>query len=276
MQHSESLKEWLKIGMVFAFLILAIGVLVFAIKYEKPAVVVKEPPVKIIELVTSTSTEELPKRYNLPEIIREWYPAVVRIECYVQDIDGTRSIQTGSGFLRHMKDEIQVLTNKHVITDDHGAYPELCTVQLPNVHTPYIVKNEGEDENFFEIQSSGDDLDWGYLKIQKSRADFLNAASKYDYCDERASLGTPIVILGYPTVGADADVTATQGIISGYDGDYYITDAKIGYGNSGGVAIKVDPFSNESCLLGIPTYAEVGEVVTLGRILDIQRIPSIF
>nr|MDQ3014484.1 hypothetical protein [bacterium] len=64
------------------------------------------------------------------------------------------------------------------------------------------------------------------------------------------------------------DVTATEGIISGYEGNYYITSAKIEQGNSGGAAISL----RDNCFLGIPTLTLVGKVESLGRILDWQSI----
>jgi S1-C subfamily serine protease len=60
-------------------------------------------------------------------------------------------------------------------------------------------------------------------------------------------------------------LTATDGIISGYAGDYYITSAKIERGNSGGPAILI----KGKCLLGIPTFVTVGSLEALGRVLDI-------
>ena len=62
------------------------------------------------------------------------------------------------------------------------------------------------------------------------------------------------------------DVTATEGIISGFDGDYYITSAKVEHGNSGGAAILV----KESCELGIPTFVQTGSIESLARILDLD------
>jgi len=77
--------------------------------------------------------------------------------------------------------------------------------------------------------------------------------------------------LGYPTVGSRQDITATEGIISGFDGNYFITSAKVEEGNSGGIAVSV----KEDCYLGIPTYAEIGNVESLARILDFTVIVRI-
>ena len=88
------------------------------------------------------------------------------------------------------------------------------------------------------------------------------------YCKTVPNLGDPVIMLGFPAIGSPTGVTVTQGIISGYDGDYFITDAKIDHGNSGGVAINLDG----NCYLGLPTWAATGEIESLARILKWQAI----
>ncbi len=86
-------------------------------------------------------------------------------------------------------------------------------------------------------------------------------------CTRKPSEGEEVVILGYPVIGSQEDITITKGIISGFEGDYYITDAKTDQGNSGGAAILL----KDNCLLGLPTYVITGEMETLARILDISE-----
>jgi hypothetical protein len=70
--------------------------------------------------------------------------------------------------------------------------------------------------------------------------------------------------LGYPTIGSSGSITVTEGIVSGIEGDYYVTSAKIDHGNSGGVAI----LTKDDCYLGIPTFVKNnGGFESLGRIL---------
>ncbi|OGZ79776.1 MAG: hypothetical protein A2256_03415 [Candidatus Staskawiczbacteria bacterium RIFOXYA2_FULL_32_7] len=80
---------------------------------------------------------------------------------------------------------------------------------------------------------------------------------------ERVSLGDQIIVLGYPSIGSEESITVTAGIISGLETDYYVTDAKIDHGNSGGAAILL----KYSCYLGIPTWVNPGSFESLGRIL---------
>ena len=70
--------------------------------------------------------------------------------------------------------------------------------------------------------------------------------------------------MGYPSIGSQTDITATEGIISGYDGNYYVTSAKVERGNSGGAAVAL----KDNCYLGIPTFVQVGDIESLARILD--------
>ena len=89
------------------------------------------------------------------------------------------------------------------------------------------------------------------------------------YCQKKASIGDSLIVLGYPSYGADySEITATEGIVSGYDGEYYTTSAKIEQGNSGGVAI----LQKDNCYLGIPTAVRLGAFESLGRILDVKYI----
>ena len=82
-------------------------------------------------------------------------------------------------------------------------------------------------------------------------------------CTDNINIGDKIVVLGYPAIGTEGGITVTDGIVSGFEGDYYVTSAKIEHGNSGGAAILV----KDDCYLGIPTWADSGTVESLARIL---------
>jgi hypothetical protein len=68
----------------------------------------------------------------------------------------------------------------------------------------------------------------------------------------------------------------TNGIISGYapkiNSEYanYFVSAKIDSGNSGGIALSKD--KNGLCVLGIPTWLNVGNYDTQGMIQNIHNI----
>jgi len=122
-----------------------------------------------------------------------------------------------------------------------------------------------------DMQAPYSEYDFAYLILGMNDNIINLNSSKYESCYLKkffgngvALIGDEIIILGYPTIGSQDDITVTRGIISGYDGDYYITDAKIEHGNSGGVAILL----KDNCYLGIPSYTISGEAESLARILD--------
>jgi len=199
---------------------------------------------------------------DLTLIIKEWRPKVAYIECVLRDA----STISGSGIVAIFGESFpQVLTNKHVIRDEYGNIPPGCVVKLP------------DNNEIFEVTKSNDMpvsgvVDAGALNIRNPNNQLKNTvSSSVNYCFPlgyigKAAIGESIVILGYPYTGAKYDITATEGIISGYDGDYYITSAKVEHGNSGGMAILI----KDNCYLGIPTYVKIGSSETLARILDIN------
>lgn len=193
------------------------------------------------------------ENYDLVSIIEEWRPIIAYIECdfYYKDTDIRYLTQTGSGLLV----EVFIFTNKHTITDKNEYAPEVCRIKLPNYKRTIITDNIGVSKRGY---------DWATLLIEDPDEYIWSLSITSDkICQKTLSVGDKIVILGYPTIGAKEDLTATEGIISGYDGDYYITSAKIEKGNSGGAAIAL----KNNCYLGIPAYAKIGEIESLSRIL---------
>jgi len=168
-----------------------------------------------------------------------------------------------------------VYTNKHVITlSDYvsvsdptlGMPPIKCSIQFPDNPNIYNAQANNTGSPFFVNPS----YDFGAIEITNPDSGLIDLGNRKDLvaCNYKAPQGENIVILGYPGIGATNDITTTEGIISGYDGDYYITSAKIEHGNSGGIAVSVQ----NNCALGIPTFVEVGSVESLGRILDMRKV----
>jgi len=56
-----------------------------------------------------------------------------------------------------------------------------------------------------------------------------------------------ILLIGYPISGAEKGTTITEGIISGYQDDFYLADLKADHGHSGGPVIGI----KENCFAGI-------------------------
>lgn len=77
--------------------------------------------------------------------------------------------------------------------------------------------------------------------------------------------GEEIVVLGYPLIGGET-LTASEGIISGFEKDYYLTtSAKIEQGGSGGGAF----LKSTGCLAGMASFARLGKVESFARLISI-------
>ncbi|MFC1623581.1 trypsin-like peptidase domain-containing protein [Patescibacteria group bacterium] len=200
----------------------------------------------------------------LSSIISEWQSAVVSVECDFQlSSSGIHYGATGSGVIIKFDDlPVKVLTNRHILQGPTFYNLNSCKVKLPESGSEFSVLID-------DIAFSTTEYDWGTLTINSPDENVNNIVSAFPkLCDQKPNLGDEVVVLGYPGIGSKNGVTATEGIISGFDGNYFITSAKVEQGNSGGAAI----LQKESCLLGIPTFASLGEVESLARILDIWTI----
>lgn len=212
---------------------------------------------------------------DLPSIIKQWKPRVAFIDCKVVFSGNNMGEQSGSGYIWGVDAEggyPALLTNNHVIEVaihnlygepmDMTATPTSCDIKIPGDSQFVTVYNDG---NTF---SGSKEQDFGLVNI-KTPTPYMKKITQnlwYGNCKKKAELGEKILILGYPGIGDQNDVTATDGIISGYDGNYYITSAKVEKGNSGGIAISL----KNNCYLGIPTFVTRGQLESLARILDIN------
>lgn len=195
---------------------------------------------------------------NLASIISQWSGIIGKIECdFVQNRKAW--VSEGSGTALGLNGQTVVLSNRHVLVPENIT-PSICKAKLPSSSSIY----SGDD-----IRVSPAGADWAVLYISNPDFQVKSITAIYPaMCRNKPSVGDGVVILGYPTVGSKTGITATEGIIAGYDGDFFITSAKVEHGNSGGAAILL----KDNCLLGIPTFAETGTVESLARILDISTI----
>jgi hypothetical protein len=226
------------------------------LKQEVEALKNKKP-----ETITQTIIKEVPAQKtedNLPAIIKQWRPIIVYIECYFLSIDA----RGGSGMVADLGDgSFGVFTNAHVVGGNLA--PQSCKVFFPDnasatlISTHNNIAGSGQDVAVVDINNPSD-----YVK--KITAPFANLK----FCEKRPELGDEIVILGYPGIGSQTDITATEGIISGFDGDYFITSAKVEHGNSGGAAILV----KDNCYFGIPSFVAIGTIESMARIFDIKKL----
>ena len=241
-----------------------------ALKNKKPETMIKPAPAK----PTKNESNE-----DLASIIKEWGPRVAFINCKIV-INGTNvGEQSGSAYIFGFEEksgEILLLTNKHVIKVDTyysdgkptgiSALPTSCDIKIPGDSQFTTVYNDGKGENPFAVSGTVEDLGTVWIKNPTAYMKTITRNLWDGNCKSKAERGEKILILGYPGIGDQNDITVTDGIISGFDGIYYVTSAKIEHGNSGGVAISV----KNNCYLGIPTFVVSGELESLARILDIN------
>jgi len=198
---------------------------------------------------------------------------VVKIVC-TNSLNGGATIGSGVifGLNRH------ILTNYHVIenmdscqigiTDDiknspqrwfeatvASSIPSLDIASLQLTNPPYFTPIE---------QSS---LKTGLMFIL---VDSPQISTTMGQCDTKdINLGDPIVVIGYPSLGGNT-ITATEGIISGFEGFLIKTSAKLEYGSSGGGAFLKK--TNNVCWFGITTAVAKGELESLGSIINYSLI----
>lgn len=208
----------------------------------------KKKEAQLEQAVKKSSTSPV---NTLSSIIRNWRPRIAYVVCsYKYSLPST----TGSGLL--MKGWIA--TNDHVIRYEKALAPTSCSISLPDRNATYY-----SYPSDMTVYGGGVDMAGVTISNQDEYTDSIGQKS-VNYCKRKAEIGESIVILGYPYTGSSNDITATEGIISGYDGYYYVTSAKIEHGNSGGVAVLL----KDNCYLGIPSSVAEGELESLGRILD--------
>lgn len=212
---------------------------------------------------------------NLTTIVSQWRPYVVNIQCSEtyqgQLLEAWGGSGLAAGFNPSFPNEFSILTNKHVLAVPvpanapiSGTFaPDFCKITFPDRHTvnlpsPRISGNPSQDIAIVRINPPDQ-----YL---------LSFPKVPTYCSRRPVVGESLVVLGYPAIGSQTDITATDGIVSGYDGIYDITSAKIEHGNSGGIAIA----TQENCFIGIPSFVDVGEIESLGRILDLFALSQLY
>ncbi len=241
---------------------------------------------------TNTATK------GLSEIVKEWRRDTAYVVCFWNYSNGTQyKAQSGSALSAVLNSVPTIITNKHVVYDPvSGYYANECDIRFPDDNGYYYYSKNTPNSNGsaylpsvgnLTIDSNGNDVafitgigsSWTSLSSnyqQPADIPFSSHTKSNSYsCKSELSTGDPVLILGYPSYGTQmgsvlnspAEPTATEGIISGRDGSFYTTSAKIEHGNSGGLAID----KSNDCYFGIPTWNESGSFESLGRILPVTN-----
>lgn len=191
------------------------------------------------------------------DLIKKWSKQVGFLTCYSTVGTENIPIQTASVYVHKFTDGgVRGMTNKHAVENMYGGVLSGCSISIPGTY--YDVSTRLIPHSTYDV-----------AQIILPESDFTRSLQKNDRACYKENitpeLGDEVLILGYPGIGADS-LTVTEGIISGVDYPYFTTSAKIDNGNSGGAAVLID----DDCLLGIPTGSVVGEIESLGRILDLS------
>lgn len=203
--------------------------------------------------------------YDIAPVVEEWRKSIASVSCRWLTASGRVATEyRGSGIAAEdtraaggsRDPAFGIVTSKHLVVDDKGDAANYCVVRLPGNSATYTVRSE---EYSIAVSPTSDRA---FLVMRNPDAAFRRAVVR-SYCAADPVSGDRIVILGYPLIGSSGDVTATEGIISGFEGEYYITSAKIEQGNSGGAALLL----KDNCYLGIPSFVRSGGLESLGRIL---------
>ncbi len=198
----------------------------------------------------------------LTDVVKQWSPRVAHVECEWKDSQGN-VYQKGSGsatLVYFSNAGVKAISSKHVFLNSRKDFPATCKVEPLN-STSYSVNIN--DDTLLVAK----DEDWAYLSLPQDLNLVNITKQKVRVCTSVES-GDELVVLGYPKIGSKTGLTVTEGIVSGEDGSYYITSAKIDKGNSGGAAILV----KNNCYLGIPSASVVGIIESLGRILKAKFV----
>lgn len=245
------------------------------------------------------------KEYTTNEIIENNSKYVVWIYCTANDGDVFAS---GIVIGRDSNNNLIVLTNNHVVENlkkNSNDIPS-CGVRVEGEKNVEGNEYYYAEPIFYSEEISKSDMeriDFAFLSIKDeprikmtqtaengttSEVDlpgtFLQLNTFPTICtSEQLKIGEDLVILGFPGVsgidipgiGSTAKFTATEGIVSekiNNSGYYFNTSAKIEYGNSGGGAF----LKNSGCFAGMPTFVLAGELESMGRILNANKLKSEF
>lgn len=201
-----------------------------------------------------TKIETIAAISNASEIIEEWNPYVYRLACFFTVAEDDVREDRGSATLERTADGVRMLTSKHIIERKDSVF-EKC--ELTQSGSDVVIKIP--PSSFVKHETK--DYAYAYLDADTNIA----ALPVSQRCTVKPNIGDHVLILGYPGIGSKESVTATEGIISGFDTDNYTTSAKIEKGNSGGAVVD----TKRNCFLGLPALVLPGNVESLARILPV-------
>ncbi len=181
---------------------------------------------------------------------------------------------SGSGTIIDSKGII--LTNKHVVTDEHGGIIETCFVgfmELINQEPNFGTQN---NPNLAEVKyyTTNSDMDAAILYLNNPTNKTYPYINIWDSNSDTLTFGDKLEVIGFPSIGGST-ITYTSGDFSGFgsssDGteNYIKTTAPLEHGNSGGAS-----YNSKGQFIGIPSMVVSGTLNSLSYILSVNSIKN--
>lgn len=179
---------------------------------------------------------------------------------------------SGSGTLIDEKGII--LTNKHVVTDEHGGIIKNCFVGLVESISQEPDFGTRSNPNLAEVKyyTATDDMDAAVLYMENTTGKTYPYVNIWGSDSSTLQLGDKIEVVGYPSIGGST-ITYTSGDFSGFGSssnktdNYLKTTAALEHGNSGGAA-----YNASGQFIGIPTMVIIGKINSINYILSVNSI----
>jgi hypothetical protein len=219
--------------------------------------------------------------------IARYLSGVGMIRCWKDPGNGLPQIAgtEASGSLWKFGGGHAVLTNKHAVLNNANLCLFITEESLPLKLVPSYKSETVENVDAIAMQVVS------YEEAPSSESVILGLnynISSVPKCPQKMPLGQPVKVIGYPAFSKidgpgilhdQSPRTVTEGVISAHESniyraktpDYFIS-AKIDSGSSGGIALSID--QDKLCLLGIPTWLNVGEYETQGIVQNIHNVLS--
>ena len=191
-------------------------------------------------------------------LIRPYLSTIVKIYC----VYGNDGFSQGSGSIA--ASDGAIMTNAHVVGyDANAACLVMYTVNVGDAPTPIY---------YATVRYISETQDFAVLDFSQWHEDYASYAAPTDLqtipdlcIASNVYIGDRVYVVGYPAAAGD-NITVTDGVISGFEGAYIKTSAKIDHGNSGGMA-----FHESGCSLGIPTAVTGGSLESYGFIINLAQ-----
>jgi len=223
--------------------------------------------------------------YKASEIVESFGKFIVNVGCF----DEYGNLTIGSGIIYGLDSKGQssiILTNYHITENADLTLENPCAVFYSSdpakgftdlyfadsVYFPSVISLSTMkliDFDFLKIKVKFRFPEYGGIEIIPNASLILGEGYRPPICgSDVIKVGEEIVVLGYPTIGGEY-LTATEGLISGYEGTYYLTtSAKIEQGSSGGGAF----IKSTGCLVGMPTFVRLGKIESFARFINIPYL----